>query len=347
MKRICSVGFFLWAAVISSLFAQTEARLGPPPRLDIHGIPNQWELKSPVFTIGVDAWNRNAVVDYFNNEYRTSEGVDAGWTGDMGACLEGSTTVQFRQAVLRRVNYFRGMAGLPADIAFDDARHPKCQKAALIMIAEGNLSHTPDDGWACYTVDGAQAASKSNLALGRYGPESIDLYMKDSGQYNTALGHRRWVLFPPQKTMATGDSSAKNGFFYGANALWVIGDFGTRPPTPDGVSWPPPGFVPFQVVFPRWSFSFPDADFSKAVVEMRKGGLDVPVTTHGLKSGYGDNTIVWEPEGLPSAVPENDVHYTVRISGVRIGEANRNFEYSVSIIDPDKTPELPVGFFLY
>ena len=109
--------------MISSLFAQTEARLGPPPRLDIHGIPNQWELKSPVFTIGIDAWNRNAVVDYFNNEYRTSEGVDAGWTGDMSACLEGTTTVQFRQAVLRRVNYFRGMAGLPADVAFDDALH--------------------------------------------------------------------------------------------------------------------------------------------------------------------------------------------------------------------------------
>ena len=36
-----------------------------------------------------------------------------------------------------------------------------------------------------------------------------------------------------------------------------------RPPVRSGfVAWPPDGFVPYQVVPARWSFSLPNTDFS-------------------------------------------------------------------------------------
>ena len=36
----------------------------------------------------------------------------------------------------------------------------------MMMSAEGNLSHTPGGGWACYNATGAATAAVSNLALG-------------------------------------------------------------------------------------------------------------------------------------------------------------------------------------
>ena len=61
------------------------------------------------------------------------------------------------------------------------------------MSAEGSLSHFPDPGWACYTADGAAAASKSNLSLGESGPTAVDGLMDDFGASNLAVGHRRWI----------------------------------------------------------------------------------------------------------------------------------------------------------
>ena len=77
-----------------------------------------------------------------------------------------------------RINYFRAMAGLPGDVVFDTTWNAQCQEAALMMIAEGNLSHSPPTGWACYSADGATAAGKSNLALGNHGPGAIDAYIR-------------------------------------------------------------------------------------------------------------------------------------------------------------------------
>ena len=42
-------------------------------------------------------------------------------------------------------------------------------------------------------------------------------------------------------------------------------------PARDGfVAWPPPGFVPYQTVYPRWSFVLRGADFTNATVTMQR-----------------------------------------------------------------------------
>ena len=97
------------------------------------------------------------------------------------------------------------MAGVPADITFNATKSGKAHQAALMMAAQNTLSHTPGSGWACYTAAGAEAAGKSNLALGSSGPKSINQYIQDSGANNTAVGHRRWILSPRVVEMGTGD----------------------------------------------------------------------------------------------------------------------------------------------
>jgi len=133
--------------------------------------------------------------------------------------------------------------------------------------------------------------------------------------------------------MGTG-STTGGALFNGSNALWVIGSFGPRPPTPDFVAWPPPGFVPYRVVFARWSFSRQSADFSTATVTMTKDGASIALTVLPIATGFGDNTIGWEPRGVLVGKGMPDATYHASLSGVRVNGKPQSFAYDVTIIDP-------------
>jgi hypothetical protein len=193
--------------------------------------------------------------------------------------------------VALRVNYFRAMAGVPAQIALSDAYNAKAQQAALMMSVNNQLSHDPPATWQCYTADGDQAAGSSNLALGIYGWNAITGYIQDPGSSNGAVGDRRWILYPQAQTMGTGDVPSDSGG-PASNELWVFdGRYGTsRPPVRDTfVARPPPGFVPYQVVFPRWSFSYPAANFSSAAVTMTLDGQNVSLVQEGGDRKRGEH----------------------------------------------------------
>jgi len=96
------------------------------------------------------------------------------------------------------------MAGVPADIGLSSTYSTKDQAAALIFGAQGQISHDPPSNWACYSAAGDEAAGSSNIALGASGTSAIDLYMRDPGSNNAAVGHRRWILYPQTQTFGTG-----------------------------------------------------------------------------------------------------------------------------------------------
>lgn len=333
----------------TGLCAGNEFQLGaaleiPEPRVS----PRAPETRKPLSQAGlsVDTGNRSEVADFFDSVYRASEGIDANWTGNVDNCTPGTTSQEYEDATLLRVNFYRAMAGLNADITFSDTFDSQCQQAALIMIAQGSLSHNPPDTWSCWTQEGTTAASNSNIALGSHGPASIDGYMEDPGAGNIRVGHRNWILFPLQRVMGSGSTTARNGFFRGSNVLWVIDStsWAARPAIPQGIAWPPEGYVPYQVVFPRWSFSFYRADFTAATVIMTQGGNPINLNIVFANSGTGtlpDNIIVWEPENLPSSAPAEDLTYTVTISNVLIDESPQEFTYDVTIIDPDRIVQEP------
>lgn len=122
--------------------------------------------------LSVNPQNRQASLDFYTQVYLASEGVPIEWTGNHAACGEGATSAAFRQAVQLRINYFRAMAGVPATVVLSDEFNAKAQKAALMMSVNRQLSHSPDSAWTCYSAEGAEAAGKSNLYLGVYGPSA-------------------------------------------------------------------------------------------------------------------------------------------------------------------------------
>lgn len=317
------------------------AWLGPPPRLDLEErLEPEGATRRALRAPGVDTMSRYQVAQLFDDVYQSAIFVPMDWTGSLGACDAGSTSGAYVQATLDMVYYFRAMAGLPTDIAENLPHSAQAQQAALMMNAEGALSHHPGTGWACYSSDGAIAAGKSNLALGAAGPGAVALYIKDSGSSNYFVGHRRWILYPRQTEMGTGSTGGSQGFYHGANALWVLSGFGPRAASPEWVAWPPPGFVPYQVVYPRWSFSAnvppAEVDYASATVSMWQDGSPLPVTILDLRNdqGFGDDTLVWEPAAITMGQGMADQTIEVEIHDVFIDGAFADYSYEVTVIDP-------------
>jgi uncharacterized protein YkwD len=293
----------------------------------------------------IDPSGRQVSLDYFTQVYLAAEGIDIEWTGNHASCDPGQTAAAFREAVKQRINYFRAMAGVPAIVQLSSEYSGKAQQAALMMSVNGSLSHAPPPTWLCCTAEGREAASNSNLCLGIYGSAAITGYMYDPGSGNYAVGHRRWILYPQTEWMGTGDIPAASGY-WPSNALWVFDEnmWHPRPQTREEyVAWPPPGYVPYQVVFPRWSFAYDDADFSEASVTMSSGGHSIPVDVQPVVNGYGENTLVWEPDMAFGAPPPNDTAYSVAVSGVEIAGLPHDFAYQVTVFDPGSPAGVSAG----
>lgn len=283
----------------------------------------------------VDTTNRRDALAFYQCVYQASEGYASrmAWTGNTGSGQAGTTAAAFKEDVRRRVNFYRAMVGQPADITFNTTKSDKDQAAALMMSANNKLSHSPTASWLCYSATGKEAAGKSNLALGTCGPESVNGYMRDDGDGNEWVGHRRWVLHSVAKEMGTGDVPT-SGTYRPANALWVIGDYKTSA-TAKFIAWPNEGYVPAPLVPARWSLGYPGADFSWSDVTMTRNGVDVPLTIMSNDdTGYGDNSIVWEPEGLPSSVTD-DVPYVVTVTGISGTGVPTSKTYTVRLFNPD------------
>ncbi|BDS06698.1 hypothetical protein NT6N_17380 [Oceaniferula spumae] len=286
----------------------------------------------------VDTNNRRDVLAFYNCVYPASENYAANiaWTGNYASCNAGTTSPTFKDDTLRRVNLYRALVGLPADISFDATKSAHAQEAALMMSAQRALSHNPGTSWACYTVNGRNAAAASNLALGSYGPFSIDRYMFDDGDNNIIVGHRRWILYSRAQEMGTGDVPG-DASRLPANSLWVIGNFKPAP-TPTFVAWPNAGYSPVSLRPDRWSLSYPGASFSSASVTMSQNGSNVPLSIVSRSaSGVGDNTIVWEPVGIPDDVIA-DTPYTVTVSGIG-GGGPSTYSYTVNLFNPNIVSE--------
>jgi len=322
--------------------------LGPAPLLPESERSFQPVRLNDASVPAIDTSSRLAVVAAFYAGYNASEGFAVGWDGNTATCTLGVNSTNHKEATLRRVNYFRAMAGLPGSVGLTETLNGKCIQAAMMMSAHTNLSHNPPATWTCYSAAGAEAAGKSNLALGREGPGAIDLYLDDHGTGNEFVGHRRWILYPPQAVMGTGSVPAQNGKS-SANALWVLATFGPRPAAPEYVAWPSPGYFPYQLLprlSSRWSFSRPTASFVSATVSVTHHGSPMTVNVISRNdNGYGDNTLVWTVAGVPTTAPPADRPYVVTIDNVLVNGSPRSYSYTVTVIDP-AVPSLEARFVL-
>ena len=294
---------------------------------------------------GIDTWNRPIVQLSSFLEFSRE---DPGWgfTGNLDACVAGTTGQEFRQSVIQRVNWYRQMGGM-GNVRENPELSANAQQTALMMLPEDELSHYPGRDWPCHSDIGAATAAKSNLGLGNAGVSGIDAYMRDAGDNNLPVGHRRWILHPQIREMGTGNMRGQRGArTRTSNALEVAsGDrLSRRPDVREErgfVAWPPPGYVPAQTVWGRWSFSLADADFSNATVTMADDSGAVQVEFLDRDSKIAEPAIVWAVAGDTNsnrldAPTDGDHCYAVTVNGVTVdGAAPTPYEYATCVIDPD------------
>ena len=303
---------------------------------------------------GLDVWDRADVVAAYGAEFGRVE-PEWGFTGNVNECAAGTTGQAFRGSIVQRVNWYREMAGLHPIIE-NPSLSATAQDKALIMLAEGRLSHSPDPGWACYrTID---EPGGENLGLGVAGIAGVDEYIRDTGDHNLAVGHRTQILSPFVTQIGTGNVRGA-GSHQLANAMHLRYDWERDPSVREErgfVAWPPAGYVPAGVVWGRWSFtkqhiqtdttrsgnttyirrSLSQPDFSRATVTVTDH--DGPVETVII---HHDTALVWAMRGdtrsdlLPE--PTNGDHcYTVTISGIReSGARHTPYQYAVCVIGTD------------
>jgi hypothetical protein len=263
----------------------------------------------------VDMGNRMEALYFYQGVFMASEGAEnrIGWTGTLGfSCQEGTTSPVFRADVQRRVNYYRALCGLPANITFDaepavNAVRPltpqvpaqtskyACAQAAAfsnafssVFFDDFQLNHEPAAaGVACYSSRVWNGDFHSNLALGYYGPRAVDAYiaddnLSDNTSNNSNVGHRRWILYSRARDMSSGDvppgSFTADGLTtpsFPSNALYIQNTYQADQVVPrQFVTWPPQGYVPVVLKPLRWSISFPNAVFSPAASDITLKGPD-------------------------------------------------------------------------
>lgn len=295
--------------------------------------PSQAQAADPWF----DTTNRDAVVAAYNAEFGGPT-PPMGWTGSRSSCSPGTTSQEFRDSIFSRINWYRSMAGVPAGVTENVSRSAAAQQGALMNAENGKISHNVTQAAfpECYTTDGDNVALESNLYLGKSGPDAISGYVTDPGSNNVKVGHRSWILHPTTRQMGTGDIPTDGG--WSANVLWVFDSvFAAQPELreADGfVAWPPRGYVPGEVVSPRWSFSIRGANFDSATVSVTSGGNSVPVSVIYRDSSTNSAPfplVVWEPAGINLA-PTRDTAYRVTVSGVVVNGATRSFSYDTIIL---------------
>lgn len=288
----------------------------------------------------LDTTDRQAVIDSYNTEFSKVD-PDIGWTGDRSSCTAGTTNPAYRTAIIDRVNWFRAMGGVPATVTENAAYSAKAQEAAVMMSVSDKLSHSPSQStFDCWTSDGAEAAGKSNLYLGRTGPHAITGYMLDPGAGNVSVGHRNWILHPTVQEFGTGDTPGPGR--QATNTLWVVDNTFAPQPTlresQDFIAWPARGFVPGEVVFPRWSFSVRNGDFDNATVTTQRvengnvtGTVSSPIVFQNESSGAPFSILVWEPVGIDTN-PTVDQTYRITINNVGLGSVTKSYSYEVIVL---------------
>ena len=277
------------------------------------------------FGFSIDTSSRDEVVSSWYRYYLASGGFADKWSGVESAdgCSLTPPPSGYVNDIQRRVNYFRAMTGLPANIDFsekpvfglsDDLFIPasgttRSEAARAAVMAHVNqpfdlgspgsfmLTHELPTTWPCFSPSAWNGARYSNLSGFSWGCDAIDDYMDEPGYggdafANREVGHRRWILFSAAKEMAVGDVPpilASDGQLIrpGVNALYVIGGFTPEERPVDFVAWPNPGYTPAPILSGLWSLSYPGANFNTASVTMQDGdGNAIPLTIISRNIGF-------------------------------------------------------------
>tara|TARA_A100001388_G_C28677917_1_gene454888 strand:- start:7 stop:927 length:921 start_codon:yes stop_codon:yes gene_type:complete len=275
--------------------------------------------------------DRQIALNDYQENYLGSIVNDPEWTGSVSNCIAGNVSQATNQKIIQRINYFRRMVGLNDNIELDE-NNQNYMEAALICKANNMLDHQPPSNWLCWSQNAYDGCISSNLSLGNHSVDAITGQMRDNGIHNYPVGHRRWILH--SKKLKFNHGSTNNSMSLGCVGNHLDGNSNF----PEYIAYPPNGYIPQELIFNRWSFSLPGtfssgADFSNAQVSMSgpDGNINLNVVSR-TDNGYGDNTIVWEPQQINTSSID-DISYEITISNIE-NSAISTYSYTVVIFKP-------------
>jgi len=292
--------------------------------------------------------SRASVAKAYNKVLAPALKVKTGWTGSVAKCRLGKESAASRKATRKAVNFVRALNELD-EVKLDTKLNKRALRTALLMHANGSLSHSPSKTSfnKCWSNAGKVSASRSNLYLSwghggdrapSTGARAIVGYMTDAGAGNLAVGHRRWILNPTTRVMATGSTST-------ANALTVFGTkTSAKAAQPTYMEWPAQGWFPTQLEpLGRWSVSTTNrsASLKNAKVKVQqvnaKGKVvkTLKTTRHAVRDGYGPHTLVFTVKGVKKPKAKKTVRYKVTVTGIK-GAKKPKYSYTVKLFDPTK-----------
>jgi hypothetical protein len=314
----------------------------------------------------VDVTNRNDVISFYQNIYTASKYYShvIQWSGDIYQCNEGTLSPAFIDLMRRRVNYYRALVGVPANIVMNDnstivtsdkffpdagpttTKALAAQQAAQILALDFNarLTHEPDDGFSCFSEVGGNGCYFGNIARGVYGPQAINEYMRED-EFNEQAGHRRWLTYNRASNFATGDVPYPSNYsnaYRAANSIYISQrPEELRDADSHFIAWPPAGYCPWDHVTEYFSLCYPGGDFQQATISVKKNGVEQEVDRIVRDQGYGNNGIVWR---VHSVYPDKNINeetiYDVTVSNMG-GDAPPSYSYQIHFINPNHLPTPP------
>jgi hypothetical protein len=294
----------------------------------------------------INCHNKDSVIALYKKLYLSSHLKSMKWIAGESPCHDGKLSNSVYVLAENRINFFRITAGL-SSIKISRELSIESQKAAVLTKNNGYLSHSPPKSSSCYSKQAYDGCHKSCLGFTYYShpkenisDESfITAFMKDYGESNYFVGHRKWLLYTKLSEVGYGATDTTEAILTADGIDYNMKD------SIEYVSYPWSGYVPSNLVFPKWSFSLPQslsADFSNAKVEMKtENGELLNTRKFQLYPDYLDHTIVWEATSLFSKEEiyygENSIEDSkhidhkifVKISNVLIDGKQKSFEYFV------------------
>lgn len=270
------------------------------------------------------------------------------------SCDVGQLKLAEKQGALATLNQMRAAHGL-GTVTYDNTFDISTAQSALLGVANRSLSHTPPTSWLCFTTDGYNGSSTSNLYLRWSSVPSqpttasgLEALLVDDNV--PSLGHRRWMLHPFLGTTSFGrvdgvPSGTTN--YYTAMSLKVIGGTDANPAGTDaatrGYVAYPYGDYPARWFKHGWYMSFSvlantASTWNNGSGQVNYGSTTVTVTgpsgalavsnQSADYSGYGlPNSLQWQVAGTVS-----NVSYTVNVSNVVVNGTPRNYSYTFRVV---------------
>lgn len=246
------------------------------------------------------------------------------WNGNIAKCKSGDISDLARQKTINRINYYRRFAGIDIPMKMKSSLNANAQKVAFEVR------------------DDTDCKAKSNLAStmpgiqinGAHTSQAILDMMNTSGD----ISMRTFLLDPNLEVIGIGSTDKNLVLALDKNsASSSATKAGTSQKSDQFIAWPPKGLVPAEMVYGKWSFSLPGADFSEAKIKMSVLGRELPsdyIKIDSIKSqGAGIPTIAWVPQGI-ILYAQIDLTYSVEIYNVKFqgDEKGFGYKYDVTII---------------